>query len=267
MLFRLVFFVFVLAPFILIGLPFQMAITRLHLPFWNVLPRLFHKLGCVFLGLRVTTLGHPEKDRPTLLVSNHISWTDIIAIGSVADLTFVAKSEIAHWPFVGFMASMQKTIFVDRTRRRDAKRTTSEMANRLAAGGDVLLFAEGQSDIGTHVLPFRSSLVGAAQTAMIESGARNVVIQPIAIAYTHLQGMPVSRNERAMIAWIKSKSVGENIRDILRGSVKSVTVSFGEPKPLSEAENRKLITKRCENEVRRMLVSLNRGGKLTVPTV
>ena len=266
MIVRIVFLVFVLLPFTLIGLPIQFLITRLKLPFWNALPRLFHKLFCVFLGIKVTTIGHPEPNRPALLVSNHISWTDIIAVGSVADVTFVAKSEIARWPVVGFMASMQKTIYVDRTKRSTAAKTSQEMANRLAAGGNVLLFAEGKSDIGTHVLPFRSSLVGSAQTAMIESGARNVVIQPIAVAYTHLQGMPVSRNERAMIAWIKSKSVGENIRDILSGSVKSVTVSFGEPKPLSEADNRKVVTKACENEVRRMLVTLNRGGKLTVPT-
>ena len=263
---RILFFVVVLVPFMIVGVPVQFVITRLNLPFWNVLPRLFHKLGCAFLGLKVTTLGRPETIYPVLLVSNHISWTDIIAIGAVADVTFVAKSDIARWPVVGFMASLQKTIYVDRTRRRDSSRASQEMANRLAQGGDVLLFAEGQSDIGTHVMPFRSALVGAAQTAMIESGARNVMIQPIAVAYTHLQGMPVSRNERAMIAWIKSRSIGENIKEILKGSVKSVTVAFGEPKPLSEADNRKAITKRCENEVRRMLVSLNRGGKLTVPT-
>ncbi len=267
MILRSLFFIFILAPYILISLPFQFLITRFDLPLWNLLPRGFHKLSCVFLGMRVTVIGHPERTRPTLLVSNHISWTDVIAIGSVADLTFVSKSDIARWPVVGFMASMQKTIYVDRTRKRNATRTTREMANRLASGGNVLLFAEGQSDIGTHVLPFRSALVGGAQTAMIESGARNVVIQPIAVAYTHLQGMPVSRNERTMIAWIKSKSVGENIRDILVGSVKSVTIAFGEPKPLSEADNRKAITKACENEVRRMLVALNRGGKLTMPTV
>ncbi|MBU1174029.1 MAG: 1-acyl-sn-glycerol-3-phosphate acyltransferase [Alphaproteobacteria bacterium] len=266
MIVRALFFVFVLLPYVAIGLPIQFLITRLNLPFWNALPLLFHRLACVCLGLRVTTIGRPEKNRPALLVSNHISWTDIIVIGSVIDVTFVAKSDIARWPVVGFMATMQKTIYVDRTRRRDPGRTSREMASRLASGGDVLLFAEGQSDIGTHVLPFRSSLVGSAQTAMIESGARNVVIQPIAIAYTHLQGMPVSRNERAMIAWIKSKSVGENIKDLLTGSVKSVTVAFGEPKPLSEAENRKAITKRCEDEVRHMLVTLNRGGKLTIPT-
>lgn len=262
---RLIFFIFVLAPFIVIAAPIQFVVTRLNLPFWHVLPRWFHKLASIFLGLRVTVLGHPEHNRPALLVSNHISWTDIIAVGAEADVTFVAKSEIARWPFVGLMASLQKTIFVDRTKRRDTHRTSSEMAQRLADGGNVLLFAEGQSDIGTHVLPFRSALVGATQAAMLADGARNVVIQPMTIAYTHLQGMPVSRNERGMIAWIKSKTVWENIVEILAGSVKDVTIAFGDPKPLNAGDDRKALTKACEEEVRRMLVALNRGGKLLVP--
>lgn len=262
MILRSAFFLLVLLPYIVVALPFQFVVTRLNLPFWNALPRLFHRLSCIFLGLRVTVVGRPETGRPTLLVSNHISWTDIIAVGAVADVTFVAKSEIARWPVVGFMASMQKTIYVDRNRRRDAHRTSSEMAQRLAGGGAVLLFAEGQSDIGTHVLPFRSALVGAAQAAMREAGARNVAIQPMTIAYTRLQGLPVSRNERSLIAWIKSKSIGENIVEILCGGVREVTIAFGDPVPLNEGDDRKQVTKRCEEEVRRMLVALNRGETL-----
>lgn len=264
---RILFFVFIFVPFIIVGLPLQFVISRLNLPFWHALPRLFHRLGCAFLGLRVTVLGHPATGRPTLLVANHISWTDIIAVGAVANVTFVAKSDIKKWPFVGFMTSLQKTIFVDRTRKTDTKRTSHEMAQRLSAGGRVLLFAEGQSDIGTHVLPFRSALVGAAQSAMVAAGARNVVIQPMTIAYTHLQGMPVSRAERALISWSKSKTVSENIWQILGGGVKEVTIAFGDPVPLNATDDRKLITKQCETEVRRMLVALNRGGKLLVPTV
>jgi len=264
---RSLFFIFVVTPVIIVTVPLQFLVTRLNLPFWNVLPRLFHRVGCAFLGLRVTVYGKPEYARPTLLVSNHISWTDIIAIGSVADLTFVAKREVGDWPFVGFMASLQKTIFVDRNRRSDARRTSAEMARRMADGGAVLLFAEGQSDIGTHVLPFRSALIGAAQAAMREAGAVNVAIQPMTIAYTHLQGMPVSRNERSMIAWIKSKSASENIREILGGSIKHVTIAFGDPVPLAEGDDRKQVARRCEAEVRRMLVALNRGEKLPVATV
>src|SRR5690606_664891 len=132
--FRVLFFIFVLAPFIILGMPIQFVWTRLGLPGWNLLPRLFHRLGAVFLGLKVTVLGTPVQGRPTLIVSNHISWTDIIAVGSAADVTFVAKQEISKWFFVGFMASLQRTVFVDRTRRSDAGRTTREMARRMADG-------------------------------------------------------------------------------------------------------------------------------------
>lgn len=259
MIFRVLFFLLVYLPFLIIVIPLQWLVLKLRLPFWNLLPRAFHKLGCLFLGLRVTVIGTPSTGRPTLLVSNHISWTDIVAIGSVADVTFVAKREVGEWFFVGTMARLQRTIFVDRTRRSDAGRTAQEMGRHMAGGNAVLLFAEGQSDIGTHVLPFRSALVGAAQHAMIEAGAKDVLIQPLTIAYTRLQGLPVSRNERSLIAWIKSKSVKQNIREILGGPVKDVTVAFGTPLPLTETDNRKEVTKAAEAQVRAMLVALNRG--------
>jgi 1-acyl-sn-glycerol-3-phosphate acyltransferase len=264
MIFRVVFFLCVLLPFMLVAIPAQAAINALGLPFWNVVPRCFHRLGCIFLGVRVTVIGQPATGRPTLLVSNHVSWTDIVAVGSVADVTFVAKREVSEWFFVGMMARLQKTIFVDRTRRSDAGRTSREMGAHMAGGNAVLLFAEGQSDTGTHVLPFRSALVGAAQHAMLEAGAEEVLIQPLTIAYTRLQGLPVSRNERSLVAWVKSGSVMQNIGDVLRGPVKDVTVAFGTPRPLRDTDNRKLVTKAAEDDVRAMLVALNRQ-KLPAP--
>jgi lyso-ornithine lipid O-acyltransferase len=262
MIFRVIYFLFVYVPFMLIFCPLQWLWVKLGIPRWNTIPRVFHQLGAAFIGLKVTVIGEPVQGRPVLIVSNHISWTDIIAIGSVANVTFVAKQEVAKWFFVGFMANLQRTLYVDRTRRTDAKRTTGEMAKRMAAGGAVLLFAEGQSDIGTHVLPFRSALVGAAQQAMLEAGAAEVLIQPLTISYTRLQGLPVSRNERSLIAWIKSKSVKQNIREILTGGVKEVTLAFGTPMPLTQGADRKAVTRAAETEVRRMLVALNRGQKL-----
>jgi 1-acyl-sn-glycerol-3-phosphate acyltransferase len=259
MIFRVLFFAFVIVPFMIVAIPIQFAITRLNLPGWNVLPRLFHRLACRFLGLRVRVIGVPDHGKPTLITANHISWTDIVAIGSVANITFVAKQDVRDWPFVGFLASLQKTLYVDRSKRSDAGRASREMGQRMADGGVVLLFAEGQSDIGTHVLPFRSALIGAAQHAMIEAGAREVAVQPMAIAYTHLQGLPVSRNERSLIAWIRSKTTAQNIREILSGGIKDVTLAFGLPRPLLEGEDRKAITRAAEADVRRMLVALNRG--------
>lgn len=263
MILRILFFIFIYLPVMIVGIPVMFVITRLGL-YWNGPVRLFHWCGCKFLGMKVKMIGEPSHDRATLIVSNHISWTDIIAVGSIADVTFVAKSEIAKWPFVGFMASLQRTLYVDRKRRTDAHRASREMGKRLAAGGAVLLFGEGQSDIGTHVLPFRSALIGAAQHAMEEAGAGEVMIQPLTIAYTKLQGLPVGRTDRSLIAWIKSKSVKQNIREILTGGTREVTLAFGTPRPLSAGADRKLVAKETENEVRRMLVALNRGTPLPV---
>jgi len=219
---------------------------------------LFHRLGCVFCGLRVKTIGEPLHNRPTLLLSNHISWTDIVAIGSVADVTFVAKTGVRDTFFVGFMASLQRTLFVDYNRRSDAKRTSTEMAQRLAKNGAVLLFAEGHRDLGDHVQPFRSALVGAAQAAMIEGGAKDVALQPVTIAYTHLQGLPISRNERSGVSGMNARGLKAVIAGILGSGVKDVTIAFGAPIPMSADTDRKAITKLAEDQVRRTLVALNR---------
>jgi len=258
MVLRSLFFIFCYLPFMLVFVPIQFLISRSPW-FNNQIPRWFHWFGATFIGMKVTVIGKPSTDRPTLIVSNHVSWTDIVAIGSKADVTFVAKSEIEHWFFVGFMASLMRTLFVDRKKRSDAKRVSQEMGRRIASGGAVLLFAEGQSDIGTHVLPFRSALIGAAQHAMEEAGATEVMIQPLTIAYTRLQGLPVGRTDRSFIAWIKSKSVKQNIREILTGGTREVTLAFGEPRPLLPGTDRKKLARDTEAEVRRMLVALNRG--------
>jgi 1-acyl-sn-glycerol-3-phosphate acyltransferase len=97
---------------------------------------------------------------------------------------------------------------------------------------------------------------------MEAAGATEVNIQPLTIAYTKLQGLPVGRNERSLIAWIKSKSVKQNIREILTGPVKDVTVAFGTPHVLVHGGDRKVVTKAAENDVRAMLVALNRGLEL-----
>jgi len=263
MMLRVLFFIFCYVPFLIVCVPIQFLISRSPW-FNNQIPRWFHWFGATFLGMKVKVIGTPSTDRATLIVSNHVSWTDIIAIGSKADVTFVAKSEIRNWFFVGFMASLQRTLYVDRKKRSDAKRVSEEMGKRMASGGAVLLFAEGQSDLGTHVLPFRSALIGAAQHAMEEAGASEVMIQPLTIAYTKLQGLPVGRTDRSFIAWIKSKSVKQNIREILTGGTREVTLAFGTPRPLSSGANRKELAKQTETEVRRMLVALNRGTPLPV---
>lgn len=260
----LIFFLIIVPILLVLGL-IQQVILWLRLPQWNVIPMLAHKLLCKYLGIKVNVVGEIAKGKPTLLVSNHISWMDIPAIGAVLPISFVAKAEVGRWPIVRTLAKMQKTIFVDRTRKTDTGRVATEMGARMNEGRGVVLFAEGTSDIGSHVLPFRSALVGATQMAMKSAGGGEIYIQPMCIAYTKLNGLPISRAERTKIAWVGDMGLTDNLSDILLSGTKSVTIMLGEPMLIDAEMNRKAITQKAHAQVRAMLVALNRG--LPLPQV
>src|SRR5690554_6269887 len=160
MILRVLYLTLVTIPFVLIGAPVQFVLIKAVPRAAHLLPQLFLRLVAFGLGLRITVHGRPFTGGPVLFLSNHISWLDIVAIGATVPVRFVAKSEVAAYPLVGLFARLQRTIFVDRARRAETGRITARMGDALAAGDAVLLFAEGTSDIGTHVLPFKSALVG-----------------------------------------------------------------------------------------------------------
>lgn len=250
MILRILYLALIVTPFTLIGLPIQLVLARTPSRVRAVLPRTFFKLLAFGLGLKITIHGNPAAG-PVLLVSNHISWLDIVAIGAVVPVRFVAKSDVARYPLVGVLARLQRTIFIDRTRHTDAGRAAREMGAALGAGERVLLFPEGTSDIGTHVLPFKSALMGTAG---------NAAVQPMAIAYTAISGLPLSRHERPNIAWVGDMGLDDNLWQILSSGTKSVSIAFGIP--IAPGADRKALAAKAETEVRKLLVALNRREAL-----
>lgn len=97
-----------------------------------------------------------------LLVSNHLSYVDILVLSTLTPATFVAKREVKSWPVFGFFARCAGTVFVDRERRTRVGQTTSEIETALKEGALVVLFPEGTSSNGETVLPFKSSLLEPA---------------------------------------------------------------------------------------------------------
>jgi 1-acyl-sn-glycerol-3-phosphate acyltransferase len=145
----------------------------------------YYAFLCRLLGIRVRVVGTPVLDRPTLMIGNHTSWADILAIGSAAPVAFVAKKEVRRWPIIGLIAALQRTVFVDRQRRQQTGDAINDMVQRLSENVPVVLFAEGTSNDGNRVLPFRSALVGAVRDAGAEAHLKqDVVIQPLSICYT-----------------------------------------------------------------------------------
>lgn len=217
----------------------------------------FYKLLRRLLRLRVRVVGDPAPRRPLLIVSNHTSWLDIAAIGAIMPVHFVAKREVRGWPLVGRVAELTGTIFVDRERRRQTAQANAQIASRLAEGCAVVLFAEGTSSDGNRVLAFRSALIGAGTS---------VVLQPMSIAYTHLNGMPIGRRQRPLLAWYGDMDFLPHLRRYLRAGPADAVITFGEPLAgAGPAADRKAVARALEGQVRRLTSATLRGRPTPEP--
>lgn len=225
----------------------QTVIILTRLPIRHHVPLFYHRLMCRLLGLRVHVSGKPAKG-PVLLVSNHISWLDIPVLGSLAPLSFVAKHEVSTWPFIGLMARMQNTLFVDRTRRTKVVHTANEIVERLDGGNRVVLFAEGTSGDGNQVLPFKSSLFSAIEPN--EKNNDGHQIQTVAIVYTHVHGLPMNRQQRPAIAWYGDMDMLPHAWGVLKGGPLDVHVRLGEPSPVKPIGDRKKLAAHAYEHVK-----------------
>src|SRR5215470_6155191 len=243
-------------------LPFQWLAVRMKWPMRRRLPTLYHRLVCRILGVRITVIGQRIEEQPLLIVANHTSWLDISVITAVAPVVFVAKGEVVTWPIFGLLAKLQRSVFVDRTRRHKTPDVNSEIAQRLADGDPVLLFGEGTSSDGNRVLAFRTALIGSARDAIVEAEhVKRVWIQPLSVAYTAMLGLPLGRQSRSRVAWYGGTPLLPHLRQLVARGAIDVVVSWGDPVAYGEFFDRKTVARRLEGEVRTLTVSVLRGRR------
>jgi 1-acyl-sn-glycerol-3-phosphate acyltransferase len=254
---------FIMTPLLIF---FQWVLRRLGAPGWGLIGVRYYRGLCAIMRIRRHVVGNPVRDRAVLFISNHVSWADILVIGAIAPIAYVSKSEIAKWPMVGTAAKSQRTVFVDRSRRQQTGDAIGEIVERLASGTSVVLFAEGTSSDGNRVLPFRSALIGAVK----EAGARaehGIVIQPMSICYTGLNGIPMGRQHRPTVAWYGDLDFMPHIKTFIsRGAIDAV-VTYGEPVVADANSDRKAMTKSLEGAVRQITSATLRGRWHPAPVV
>ena len=248
-------------------MPFQWAAVALKRPLRRRIPVVYHRVMSALLGVRVRVAGDRVRRHPLLIVANHSSWLDISIITSLAPVVFVAKAEIARWPFFGLLAKLQRSIFVERDRRRRPGRSPPRIAQRLAEGDPVLLFGEGTAGDGNRVLPFRTALIGAAGAALADdiaaTGGGKVWIQPISIAYVSQQGIPLGRHLRPRAAWYGKMGLVPHIGGIVRTGAVDVAVTFGEPVAYDATTDRKELARTLETSIRSLTVAALRARPVT----
>jgi 1-acyl-sn-glycerol-3-phosphate acyltransferase len=244
----------VLLPLQLLGMAFGLRLQR-------TIPHFYHRILCALIGVRIREVGRRSTAVPALILSNHVSWLDICVITALAPVVFVAKSEVAGWPVFGWLARLQRTIFINRQARHQTGAATRAIANRLLGGDAVVLFAEGTSSDGIRVLPFRSSLVGAVHQALGDGIDRtHVTVQPMSLAYISLSGLPMGRALRHRVAWYGDVELIPHLIHVLAAGAIDVTVSWGDAVAYGIGADRKAITRDSEKSVRRMTAAALRAG-------
>ncbi len=229
-------------------MPIQALLIASGLPLKRYVPYWYHNAVCKLLGIRVHLSGAPIAPGPVLLVSNHISWLDIPVLGSIAPLSFVAKNEVATWPFISWLAKLQRTVFIDRTRRSSVAETRGQILERLTAKERVILFAEGTSSDGNQVLPFKSSLFAAIEPS--EGNGNGHLVQTVAIVYTRVHGLPMNCQQRPAVAWYGDMDMLSHAWGVLKLGPLDVQVRLGEPVAMSAVGDRKALAIHAYERVR-----------------
>lgn len=221
-------------------------------------PNWYHAKVCRILGVRLEVVGEVVSDRAVLLVCNHTSWLDIPVLSALAPVSFVAKHEVRGWPFVSALARLQRSVFVDRTRRHATGQVASEITERLAMGDAIVLFPEGTTSDGNGVLPFKSSLFGAVFGGETDVGTPTVV-QTVAVVYTHLHGIPVGRAQRPAIGWYGDMEMTSHAWSVLSSGPITVTIKVGPPVELGSFADRKDLALKTEQQIRKDVIAILRG--------
>lgn len=220
----------------------------------DAMPRLWHKAVSRSLGVSSTLVGSAASGS-VLYVVNHLSWLDIPVIGSHLKGSFVAKAEVGDMGVVGFFADMQDTIYVERERRSRSASQASAIQERLATGDNVILFPEGTSNDGVRILPFKSALFSAIEGA----GGDAIRIQPVTIAYTHLNGLPLTRNRLIELAWIGDMELGSHALDFMRLGRIEARILCHAPVRRVDFADRKALARHCQTVISAGYRQLTRG--------
>ena len=187
-------------------------------------PHRFLSAAAWILGVRARVTGR-RPGRHSLLVANHTSWLDILILGGVLRSAFVSKDELGH-PFIHWLADQNGTVYVKRAHRKGAKDQAIAVARALEGAKPVTVFPEGTTGPGDHLLPFRSTLLEAANFA-----STDVRVRPVAIDYGAA---------RTQVGWFIEPGA-DNVRRLL-GRAGTLPVTVHVLVPLDAQLDRKQLT-------------------------
>lgn len=206
-------------------LPLHLVWHLLKLPSpWAML---FLRIAARALGARVKVHGTPLR-RDVFFVANHLSWHDIPILAGITGTAFVAQDGVRNWPIIGWLATLNRTIFVSRTEKQNVAGQVAELREAIAENWSVTLFPEGTTSDGRQLLPFKQSLF-----ATLAPPPKPMLIQPVLLDFG---------DAGPDIAWLGEETGWESAwRAFTRPGTYDVGVHFLEPFNPAEMADRKVV--------------------------
>jgi lyso-ornithine lipid O-acyltransferase len=240
-------------------MPLQLLFLRTGSRFARTFPHWYHRQVCRIIGIRLHVEGGIARDSGVLLISNHVSWLDITVLSAMAPVSFVAKQEVSTWPFVSWLAKLQRSVFIDRNRRSEVSGKANEILARLDSGDHIVLFAEGTSSDGNGVFPFKTALFAAVKPNGETGSHDDVCVQTLALTYTKIYGLPLGRRGRHVVAWYGDMDLASHAWRLLGLGPLDAHIRIGAPVPLDQFPDRKALARYAEERVRSDVVAMLRG--------
>lgn len=224
--------------------------------------RAIYKVLVTMLGFKLRVYGRPVDNRPCLYVANHLSYLDIPLLGSLLKASFVSRADVAGWPLFGHMGKLQRTVWIDR-KPELAVEHAKELRRRIESGDRILVFPEGTSTDGLHLLPFKSTLFEVAQPFKNADGTETqVTVQPISIVVTEMGNLPIGRHQRPLYSWYGDMTFEHHFWDMLQRAGFTLEVQFHAPVTMAQFGHRKKLAAHCEQVIAEGL-SAGLAGRLS----
>ena len=217
-------------------------------PIEKWLPVIFNKMLLWLLSIEVEIEGEIHQlNKSNLFISNHLSYLDIPILGSKYPLRFVAKSEVKSWPLFGFLAKKGRAIFIKRN-KTDSFNQKNKILDILISGEKVFIFPEGTTSDGNRVLEFKSSSFSSVEN-------QDFIIQPIVILYSDLNGIPINRWLRPMIAWYGDMDLQPHLYKLVGLMSIKAKLIYLKPINTNKFNNRKDLSNYLEHKIRKVYSS------------
>jgi len=246
-----------LSVFIIITIPIQFFLNIFNLKLKNTYPLFFYKVIKNIAGININTEGFERKEPEgagTLYIANHVSWFDILCLGSILNARFIAKKEVASMGIFGFLAKLSNTFFIDNSNKNKIYQYNNFIREKLINGESLILFPEGTTSDGNSIRKFKSSLFEC-----INSRENLINVQPISICYVRKNNVPMGIYSRRFIAWVGEISMVSSMKEFLSSGSITVSLIFHPKVSMKQFNNRKELSSFCEEQI---LIGLNKVIKI-----